>query len=372
MSRIVVIGALPESLLNFRGDLLKSLVSEGHEVVAMAAAEATLVERLAALGVTFRPYPVQRNGLNPFRDLQTYLALRRSLRELQPDVVLAYTIKPVIWGGLALHGLPKARFYALVTGLGFAFQGGGVVRSLLATLVAALYRVALRRAARVVFQNGDNRDVFVSRRIVSAAACALVNGSGVDLRKFAVAPLPPGPPVFLSIARLLGEKGLREYAAAARVVKSRYPAAVFRLLGPPDPSPDGIPLAEVRAWEERGEVVYLGETANVQPHLAECHVYVLASYHEGMPRTVLEAMAVGRAILTTDVPGCRETVRSGENGFLVPKGDAQALAEKMLWFLEHPDGWQEMGACSRQIAEERFDVHEVNRSLMRIMGLSLS
>jgi glycosyltransferase involved in cell wall biosynthesis len=169
---------------------------------------------------------------------------------------------------------------------------------------------------------------------------------------------------------LLCEKGLREYAQAARLVKQRFPNAVFRLVGPPDTSPDGIPLAEVRVWQAQGWVEYLGETKDVRPFLSDCHIFVLPSYHEGMPRTVLEAMAVGRPILTTDVPGCRETVVPGENGYLVPRSDAKALAERITWFIENRVKWACMGQASRRMAVERFDVHKINAEMLRIMGLT--
>lgn len=370
MSRIIVIGALPESLLNFRGDLIKALLASGHDVTAMAAvAEPAVVEQLEAMGVSYRAFPVMRNGMNPMHDLRTFIALSKVFREQEADVVLSYTIKPVIWGGLALMGVSGPRFYALVTGLGFAFQDGGLLRKSLTALVSLLYKVSMYRATRVIFQNTDNLELFVSRKIITKDKCALVNGSGVDLQKFSVAPLPDTGFVFLTICRLLGEKGLREYAEAARLVKMHYPNAVFRLVGPPDPSPDGIPLEEVNEWIANGTIEYLGVAKDVRPAIADSHIFVLPSYHEGMPRTVLEAMAMGRPILTTDVPGCRETVVHGDNGFLVPKADANSLAERIIWFIEHRDQWNRMGERSRQLAEELFDVHTINRKLLQIMEL---
>lgn len=370
MPHIIVIGALPESLLNFRGDLIKSLVANGCKITAMAAqTESTVVSRLANIGIGFTPFPVQRNGLNPKADLKTLIALRKTFQTLQPDAVLAYTIKPVIWGGLASRATPSTRFYALITGLGFAFQGDSLKRKVLSQLVTLLYRIALKRADRVIFQNPDNLAEFVSRSIVPAAKCALVNGSGVDVGCYTHSPIPPGKPIFLTIGRLLGEKGFREYAQAAQIVKAKYPDTLFQLLGPEDPSPDGIPLSEVQHWHQQGWLEYLGSTHDVRPYLQNCHIYVLPSYHEGMPRTVLEAMAMGRPILTTDVPGCRETVISGENGYLVPKANADALAERMIWLIENRDQWERMGKRSREIAEEKYDVHKVNAQLLEIMGL---
>jgi glycosyltransferase involved in cell wall biosynthesis len=169
------------------------------------------------------------------------------------------------------------------------------------------------------------------------------------------------------MGRLLGEKGFREYVSAAELVKKRFPEAIFRLVGSEDPSPDGIPLSEVQEWHNEGWIEYCGSTKDVRPFLNDCSVFVLPSYHEGMPRTVLEAMSVGRPILTTDVPGCRETVISGENGFLVAKANAEALAERMIWFVENQDMWQKMGNKSRQLAEERFDVRMVNNKLISIL-----
>ena len=370
MPHIIIIGALPESLLNFRGDLIKTLAARNCKVTAMAAsAGASVVSDLDRLGADFKSFPVQRSGLNPGSDLETWRALRKTFQALQPDVILAYTIKPVIWGGLASRAVPKARFYALVTGLGFAFQGDNPIRKLLSHLVSGLYRLSLRRADKIIFQNPDNLNEFVARGIVPASKCVIINGSGVDIQRFTQTPLAEGQCTFLAIGRLLGDKGFREYAQAAQIVKALYPDTVFQLLGPEDPSPDGIPVAEVQHWQQQGWLEYLGSTDDVRPYLQQCHIYVLPSYHEGMPRMVLEAMSIGRPILTTDVPGCRETVISGENGYLVPKADAQALAGRMIWFIENRGQWQRLGARSRELAEEKYDVHKVNAQLIEIMGL---
>lgn len=370
MAHIAIIGALPESLTNFRGHLIRSMTKAGHSVTAMAAhANEEQVQAIESLGAIFLPYPVQRNGLNPWRDLQTFLALRRIFREIKPDVVLAYTIKPIIWGGIALNNIPRIRFYALITGLGFAFQGKGLIRRNLTRLVAWLYRFTLRRANRVIFQNMDNRDEFVSLGLVDASKCNVVEGSGVDVFRFSEVGFLASAPTFLLIARLLGDKGIREYVQAASQVLLIYPSTRFKLLGPLDTSPDGIALSDITNWHAKGIIEYLGASSDVRPSISDCHVYVLPSYHEGMPRTVLEAMAMGRPILTTNVPGCRETVIQGENGYLVPKADAEALAERMIWFVEHSNQWRRMGQISRRIAEERFDVHIINDNMLIIMNL---
>jgi glycosyltransferase involved in cell wall biosynthesis len=273
----------------------------------------------------------------------------------------------VVWGGLAAFVTQVPRFYALIEGLGYMFQGG---RWLAATVAKSLYRLSLLRSRKVIFLNPDNKFYFLSRHIIKENKAALIDGIGLDLDWYKSTKLPEGAPVFLCIARLLGEKGLREYVAAADQVKVRYPEAVFNLLGPLDPSPDGIPLKVVDAWIGEGKIQYLGEARDVRPLIEKCHVYVLPSYHEGMPRTVLEAMAIGRPILTTDVPGCRETVVQGENGYLVPKKNVGALYERMIWFIENRDQWERMGQVSRRMAENRFDVHKINAELLRLMDLS--
>jgi glycosyltransferase involved in cell wall biosynthesis len=367
---ILIIGAAPKSLVNFRGDLIRTLIGSGHHVTAMAAPAAPAVRaQIESLGAVFRPFPVERSGLNPLKDLRSFFSLCTTFRQTKPDIILAYTIKPVIWGGLAAAFAGRLRFYGLITGLGFAFEGCGFKRKILRLLVASLYRLALLRAKGVIFQNRDNRDTFIRFKIVPAAKCSVVDGSGVNVHRFKTVPLKESPPTFLLISRLLNEKGIREYVRAAQHVKSRYPDAVFNLLGPEDPSPDGVSVQEVQKWHDQGVIRYLGTTSDVRPYLADCHVYVLPSYHEGMPRTVMEAMAIGRPILTTDAPGCRETVIPAANGFLVPARNADALAERMIWFIEHRNQWERMGARSRKMAEKRFDVRIINRELMGIMGL---
>jgi len=370
MSRIIIIGALPSSLVNFREELIKLFIANNHQVIAMASgASKTEVDSVERLGVKYIDYSVQRNGQNPVPDLKTLLSFIRVFKEEKPDVILAYTIKPVIWGGIAAKISPNTRFYGLVTGLGFAFQKSGLKRKLLSTIVTSLYRFALSKSTKVIFQNPDNLQVFLDKKITTQDKAARVNGSGVNLSRYVKAVPLAKKFTFLTIARLLGEKGLREYSAAAKVVKEQHPNVIFQMLGPEDPSPDGIPISEVNKWHNASYIEYAGETKDVRPYLAHCHVFVLASYHEGMPRTVLEAMATGRPILTTNVPGCRETVVDGENGFLVEKQSVDQLVEKMLWFIEHRNQWQLMADKSRDMAVESFDVHAVNEQLLRIMEL---
>lgn len=367
---VIIVGTLPKSLFNFRGQLLLKLVEKSNVVTAMASgASSRDIYSVESLGCNYVDYPVVRSGLNPVKDFITLFRLLSEFRQVKPEVILAYTIKPIIWGGIAARFSSNNSFYALVTGLGFAFQPGGFLKGLLIRLVRLLYKTALKEAKGVIFQNPDNMQVFIDQGIAPKEKCFLVNGSGVDLSHYEKEPLS-NKPHFLLIARLLGDKGIREYVKAAAVVKHQYPEAEFHLVGPEDPSPDGIQVSEVNQWHESGVVHYHGATTDVRPFIKACNIFVLPSYHEGMPRTVLEAMAMGRPVLTTNVPGCKETVVNGENGWLVEKANVEQLAERMIWFIEHPGHWKIMGDKGHLMANEKFDVHKVNAEILKIMGFS--
>ena len=368
--RIVVMAGFAPSLVNFRGPLLRALRHEGHQVIALAPGDDPEVARqLAEWGVHYRAISLQRTGMNPVQDGRDLKAMTALLRELQPDVVLSYTIKPVVYGLLAARLAGVRRRYALITGLGYTFQGEGAKRRVLSAVTSGLYRAALLGAQRVIFQNPDDCNLFVQRGIVRPAQCALVNGSGVDLTHFAPADLPREP-VFLLVARLLKEKGVSEYVQAAANLKARHPEARFLLAGPLDPNPAGITQAQLDQWRAAGVVEYLGELRDVRPAFAQCSVYVLPSYREGTPRTVLEAMAAGRAVLTTDAPGCRETVTPGVNGLLVPPADVDALEQVMEQLLLDPAARTAMGAESLRLVRERYDVRLVNRQMLEALHLS--
>ena len=371
--KLLLIGVDPNSLINFREGLIRCFEQAGKNVITVSLPLSTLQEKcFSQKKINHRSVFFQRNGINPFADLRSFISIFRLYEQQRPALVLAYTIKPIIWGGLAAQ-FSGVNFYALVTGLGFAFQGKGFKRKLLTKLVSFLYKVALRHAVKVIFQNEDNRQLFVNRGIVPIEKTGVVNGSGVDVTYFSYSPLSlidtVKPIRFLCVARLLGEKGLREYAKAAETVKRNYPQVEFVLVGPEDTSPDGIPINEVKYWVSSGVISYQGSIVDVRPFIQRSHVYVLPSYHEGLPRSTIEAMSIGRPVITTTAVGCRETVEEGVNGFKVAVADAKALAEKMIWFIEHPEQVGPMGFASRRIAEDKFDVHKVNAKMLEIMGL---
>lgn len=370
--KIVVIASLASSLVNFRGKLLAAMVRAGHDVVACAPDDdAPTAQALAAIGVRYRQIAMQRTDRNPFGDLRTLAGLIALMRRERPGVVLAYTQKPIIYGGLASRVL-HVPFYAMVSGLGYVFSpGGGRSRALLRRAVSILYRAGIARARTVFVFNADDQAEMLRWRILRHDHRVVqVAGSGIDTQRFAAQPVPDGPVTFLLVARLLRDKGLVEYAEAARQLRAAYPSARFQLLGPLDPNPTGVTLEQLTQWNAPGGVEYLGETRDVAPFLARASVFVLPTYYrEGLPRTILEALATGRAIITTDAPGCRETVEPGRNGFLVPVRDADALAAAMGEFLRRPELVASMGQRSRELAEGRFDVDKVNAVLMHAMAL---
>ena len=374
-STLALITAHAGTLTGFRAPLIRTLHARGVRVLALAPNfdEASRAA-VRALGAEPIDSPMVRTGMNPFVDAIDTWRLARLLRRLRPDVVLSYAAKPVVFGSIAakLAGVPRC--VAMVEGLGYVFTasptGFNRKQRLLQRVVLGLYRAGMACAQRVIFLNPDDRAQLQAAGVVAAGKTCLLGGIGVDLGAWPALPLPPNAaaPVFLMVARLLREKGVAEYATAARLVKAQQPQARFVLLGGLDDNPGAITQVQVEDWCADGALEWQGHTA-VQPWLAQSHVFVLPSYREGLPASTQEAMASGRAVITSDVPGCRETVVDGVNGFLVPPYDAQALAAAMLRFIEQPDLIASMGAKSRQMAEEKYDVHKVNTVMLRELGL---
>ena len=370
--KVLILAGFAESIADFRGALIRDLIAAGCEVHVAAPA----LRREAGLGLLlglprdrFHDIPIRRTGTNPLADLGAMIGMWRLMRKLRPHVTLPYTIKPVIYGSLAawLAGVPRR--FALITGLGYAFTGERT--GLIKRIVDMLYRLALGRVHKVFFQNPDDELLFREAGILpSGVPSVVVNGSGVDLDAYAFRDMPATPhPIYLMIGRLIGDKGVREYANAARRVKAAFPHARFQLAGWIDGNPDAIARSELDGWVAEGTIEFLGRLDDVRTAIAAAQVYVLPSYREGTPRTVLEAMAMGRPIITTDAPGCRETVVDGENGFLVPVKSVDALVEALRRFIDDPTLAPRMGKRSRDIAVDRYDVHKVNAVMLAEMGV---
>ncbi len=368
------------SILNFRGKLLKSIANKGYEIHVLAPSIEMYNEdliRLTDLGYYVHSVPMQRTGTNPIADAKTLLATYQIIRVIKPDFILSYTIKPVIYGTLAAWIARVPKRFALLPGLGYSFQKTEETtkNKIFQRTVYALYQRALSKASKVFFQNPDDLELFTKLQLLnSSIPTVIVNGSGVDISDFDVLPFDYDQegnikPSFLLIARLLKDKGIIEYVEAARRVKEKYPLAEFNLVGWIDENPAAIGQEQLENWIEEGVINYCGKLDDVRPAIAACSVYVLPSYREGTPRTVLEAMSMGRAVITTDAPGCRETVIPNYNGYLVSIKSVDELADAMCQFIEDPKLYEQMGKASRRIALEKYDVEKVNEYMISEMGL---
>ncbi|HET8902196.1 MAG TPA: glycosyltransferase family 4 protein [Holophagaceae bacterium] len=371
--KVAVLGGEARDLVNFRGHLIGELARRGNTVYGIAPGGTPEIQAdLERLGATYLPIALDRTGLNPVKDLLSLFRLRALFRRLRLDVLLAYEIKAVAFGTLAAKGAGVPKRFAMITGRGSTLQGeaSSVKERAVRRAVKALYRSALRRSSGVLFQNEDDLAFFEGERLLSAdTPRTIINGSGVDLDHFAPAPLPEGATTFLFVGRLLRDKGLGEFVEACRDLSARGVAARFRILGPLDTNPNAITAAQVEAWTRDGIVEYMGEARDVRPALAAAHVLVLPSYGEGTPRSVLEAMSMGRAILTTDAPGCRATVRHGFNGLLVPVRDSGALAGAMAELAGNRKLVERLAAESRKVAVSKYDVRLVTADILAFMEM---
>ena len=371
--KIAVLSSFTTSLFWFRIDMMQSFQRAGCEVLAVGdGSEDEWAERFAVLGIRYRQIPVQRNGTNPLRDLTTFRALYRLLKEEKPDKIFAYQAKTVIYGGVAARANGIREFYPLIAGVGSVFLGDSPKQKLIRSILVAEYKLGMRHAPKIFFQNRDDLKVFTDHGILPEHKAVMLHGSGVNVEKFTPTPLPERPG-FLCISRLIRDKGVMEYLEAARKLHKLRPEAQCVLVGPFDTNPSAIQPQELQGYIDDGSVVYVGEQKDVQPFLKACTAYVLPSYHEGTPKTVLEAMACGRPSITTDAPGCRETVTDGVNGYLVPVKNVDAIVAAMEKILDDPRKNEEMAKAARRIAEDVYDVHKINlkiRQTMRIEELT--
>lgn len=371
MKTIAIISTQAFSLVNFRGSLIKDIVNFGGRVIALASDyDETTRQKIRDLGAEPLDFNLSRTGMNPLHDFIDTFRLALLLRRFQVDATLCYFIKPVIFGTLAAWMAGVQQRVAMIEGLGYVFTDNGqelsYKRKLLRNIVSWLYRIALARAEVVVFLNSDDISDFLSAGLVSESKVVLLGGIGVDLAELSFVPNHIFPISFLMIARLLREKGVVEFAEAARAVKARHPDVRFVLLGGLDSNPGSLTRTQVDAWVSESILEWPGHV-QVKPWLEKTSVFVLPSYREGVPRSTQEAMALGRAVITTDVPGCRETVVEGINGYFVPVRDSAALAAAMFRFIDQPELIEKMGRASRQIAEERFDARRINAKMISIL-----
>lgn len=368
MKKFLLISPKNRTVWNFRGELLKEIQSLGYQVI-VTGPNTDGLDKIQELGVDFRHLPMEKNGLSILGDLKYIWALYRLMRSEKPNATLGYTIKPVVYGAIAARLAGIKNINSMVTGGGYAFISKTAKARLVRFIVSVLYKIGFVCAHTVIFQNNDDLEEFSEqRKLVNSKKCKLVNGSGVNMEKFLPAALPAQLSFFM-LSRVMYNKGVREYLDAARMVKQKNPEVRFMLLGAVENIQDSLPQEELQQFIDDGTIEHFGETTDIAPFYRQCSVYVLPSYREGTPRTVLEAMATARPIITTDTQGCRETVINELNGFLVPVKDSEAVAEKMEWFINNQKKIKSMGEASFELCSEKFDVRKVNREMLIHLNL---
>lgn len=368
---IMIISNISTSLVNFRGELIKKWIDLGYEVYTLAPGyKDGHQEILETWGAKTVEYNLNRSGLNPFKDINSIIDLKNKLKAIDPDYIFAYTIKPVIFSSLISKKLDLKGMYSLMPGLGYAFNNGGIKNTIVNKVAVFLYKISLKNNNKLFFQNPDDLNLFIDLNLIGRGKTVLVNGSGVDIDEFYNTEPQTEKISFLLMARLLKSKGIIEYIKAAEIIKSNYSEVDFKILGSPGSGPDAVDMNYVNQAVKKGIINYPGRVENVKEYIAQSSVYVLPSYYrEGTPRSILEAMSMGKPIITTDNPGCRETVVDGKNGFMIPIKNHKILAEKMKYFIENREAIINMGKESRKIAEEKYDVHKVNQKIIENMNL---
>lgn len=367
--KIAVLSSHTSSLFWFRMDMMKEFIKNGHTVIALGPeSEEEWKDKFKQNGIEYKQLYVERNGVNPLKDMKTYRELYKFVKLEKPDKIFTYQAKTIVYGSIAarLNGITE--IYPMIAGLGSVFRGQGLKNSIIKTIMKIEYWLACKVSKKVFFQNNDDKNEFVNNKIVTARKTVITNGSGVNLDKFKPVPLPKEP-AFLFIGRLIKDKGIMEYLEACKKVKKKYPEMRCLLVGPYDSNPSALKPEELKPYIDNEIIEYFGEQEDVRSFIAQCSTFILPSYHEGTPKTVLEAMAMGRPIITTDAPGCRETVTDGLNGFLVPVKNVNILAEKMLWMIENKNAVEKMGQESFEVCKNKFDVKKVNEVILSTMGL---
>lgn len=374
--KVIMIGTVASSFLGFRADLIKLLLNQQHVIYAFTSEYSKEeLDKIEALGAIPMIYQLNRGGLNPLADIKSTYALSKQIKKIAPDLVFSYFVKPVIFGTLAAKIAKVPKVIGMLEGLGYTFtdQPEGISKKtqLIKSAQVLLYKIALPQLDKLIFLNPDDAKDLLERYKIRVKKTKVLGGIGLNLEDYSYSNKYPFNITFIFIARLLAEKGIHDYIAAAKIVKNSYPNARFIALGKIDKEALGaLSELELQQLVNQGVFEYPGHVSNVSEWIANSSVFVLPSYYrEGVPRSTQEAMAIGRAVITTDVPGCRETVVDGVNGFLVEKWNPQALAEKMVYFIENPEQVAIMGLESYQIAQEKFDADKVNKRLLDILGL---
>lgn len=363
--KFVLISPKNRTAYNFRGDLIRRIRDNGYDVV-VTGPNRDNVDKIENLGARFVEIPMNKNGLNPIADIKYLFTLRRLFKVEKPDVTLGYTSKPVIYGSIAARLAKVPHIVSMVTGAGYAFTAKSTKAKLIKAIMSLLYKISFNCSDVVIFQNPDDKEQFINEKLVKTDKCKIVNGSGVNTENFPICEYPEKTTFFM-LSRVMFSKGIREYLDACKIVKAKYPDVRCMLLGACEGIQDSISKDIIDEYIKDGIIEHFNETDRVIDYYKQCSVYVLPSYREGTPRTVLEAMSMGRPIITTNAPGCKETVIDGKSGYLVPIKDGQAVANKMIEFIEHPEKISEMGKKSAKYCRQKFDVNKVNDDMCKYL-----
>jgi glycosyltransferase involved in cell wall biosynthesis len=370
--KVVLVANTSWFLHNFFSDLIQDLKQHNSQVITIAPYD-EWSPRFKNIGTRYIHVPMSRKGLNPFVDLMLMIRLYRIYSQEKPDIVFHNTIKPVIYGSIAAYYAKVFTTVNMISGLGYVFTGDGIMHKLLRQIVHVLYRYALKKSSKVLFLNPDDKEYFITNRLVEEQRIEITFGSGVDTKQFSFSKpndLKNGC-IFLFIGRILGDKGVNEYIEAAMKIKKNKPAVRFQLLGRFDQgNPTCIKKELIEKYVSNGFIEYLGVVEDVRPIIEKADIIVLPSYREGIPKCLLEGMSMGKPIITTDVPGCRETVLHEENGLLIPARDVEALIQAMEFMILYPERRAQMGKVGRELAVKKFDVKRVNAIIVKSMNLA--
>ncbi len=373
---ILIVSSLDRSLIGFRGDLIRDLIKEGYNVYT-ASPDLTepIAEQLKEYGATPLQYDLTRAGISPLGDIKSINQLQKIMADNDIHLVFPYTIKPVIYASMAANRL-NIPVISLITGLGFTFTGVSTKAKVLQKVAEFLYKRSIKKNKMVIFQNKDDQALFKKLGLLELnQKTAVVDGSGVNLNRYSFRVNEKKEPnaKFIFVARLIKEKGIHLFINAAKELKKEFPQAQFHVVGAPDQSPSSIPIEELNTLDQNGTINYHGRVSNIPELLYESDVFVLPSYYrEGVPRSILEALSVGLPIITTDTPGCRETILPDKNGILIHPNQQEELTYAMRFFLENPTKIKEMGLESRNLAQNKFDVKIINKNLIHYINQTLS
>lgn len=365
--KILVVSAKNKTVFNFRGDLIRDMIAHGNEVY-VTGPNKDFIDDVMALGVKkFIEVPSVKDNTSVKNDLNYLSQLKKVVKKVRPDIVFSYNIKPVIYGSMAARAGKVPHIYAMVTGLGRVYASGGLKTKAIRLITKLLYTNAFKACDKVIFQNPDDVDELVKDGYLPREKTVVVNGSGVNMERFRKTELPEKP-VFLMVSRIIKEKGVLEYCEAARELKKTHPEARCILLGGFDSSIGALKPEDIQEYIDDGSIELPGEVKDPVSFYEGASVFVLPSYYrEGLPRTILEAMACGRPVITTDWTGCREAIEDGVNGYLVPIKNSKVLAEKMNTLCDCELA-EKMGNVSYEICGSVYNVDLIDMKMRKIIG----